>query len=195
MRALRSAWACGVAAVLVTVVPAAVAGELRVAVEPSVTRVAFTLRATLHGVEGRIPLESGEIRFDPTTGRASGRLVFDAAKTTTDNERRDRKMHEEVLESAKYPEAVFVPERIDGLFNNTGLSKLALVGSLTIHGATHPLTVPLDVDAAGSVVRVKGSFVIPYVAWGMKDPSAFLLRVAKEVEVTIESTGAIAPAP
>ncbi|MCU0230348.1 MAG: YceI family protein [Acidobacteria bacterium] len=195
MRALRWARACGLAVVLAAAAPAAAAGELIVTVEPAATRVAFALRATLHGVEGRIPLESGEIRFDPTTGRASGKLVFAAAKATTDNEKRDRKMHVEVLESAKYPEAVFVPERIEGLFNNTGLSKLALIGSLTIHGASHPLTVPLDVRAAGSTVTVKGSFVIPYVAWGMKDPSAFLLRVAKEVEVMVESTGALAPAP
>jgi len=44
-------------------------------------------------------------------------------------------------------------------------------------------------------VTVKGAFQIPYVAWGMKDPSMFIVRAAKEVDVTVESAGAVAPAP
>jgi len=33
--------------------------------------------------------------------------VFDATRAETGNQGRDRKMHEEVLESARYPEIVF----------------------------------------------------------------------------------------
>ena len=182
-------------AILATAPLAAVAGDLVVTVDPAATRTTFVLRATLHKAEGRVPLTSGEIRFDPATGRASGKIVFDATKATTDNEGRDEKMHAEVLESAKYPEFVFVPEKVEGPFNNTGVSKLKLIGTITIHGASHPLTVPLDVQASGSTVTVKGAFQIPYVAWGMKDPSMFVVRVAKEVNVTVESAGAVAPAP
>lgn len=184
-----------VAALLAGSALAAAAGELVVTVDPAATKATFVLRATLHKAEGRIPLTAGEIRFDPATGRASGKLVFDATKATTDNEGRDRKMHEEVLESAKYPEAVFVPEKVEGPFNNTGVSKLKLIGTITIHGGAHPLTVPLDVQATGTKVSAKGTFQIPYVAWGMKDPSMFVVRAAKEVDVSFESVGSIAPAP
>lgn len=34
-------------------------------------------------------------------------------------------------------------------------------------------------------------FEIPYVEWGLDDPSTFILRVAKEVRVTIETAGTI----
>jgi polyisoprenoid-binding protein YceI len=185
----------GLCAILVAAPLAASAGDLVVTVDPAATKTTFVLRATLHKAEGRVPLTSGEIRFDPATGRASGKIVFDATKATTDNDGRDEKMHKEVLESAKYPEFVFVPEKVDGPFNNTGVSKLKLIGTITIHGGSHPLTVPLDVQASGARVTVKGTFQIPYVAWGMKDPSFFVVRAAKEVDVTLESAGSVAPAP
>jgi len=176
-------------------VPAAVsAGELVVTVDPASTETTFTVAATLHKVDGSVPLTAGEIRFDPATGVASGRIVFNATRATTDNEGRDRKMHEEVLESAKYPEFVFVPAKVEGLFNNTGVSKLSLAGTLTIHGADHPLTIPLEVTAAPDTLRARGRFTIPYVAWGMKDPSVFLLRVAKEVDVAVDAQGSVKPA-
>jgi polyisoprenoid-binding protein YceI len=184
-----------VAALLAGSALAAAAGELVVTVDPAATKVTFVLRATLHKAGGRIPLKSGEIRFDPATGRASGKLVLDTTRATTDNQGRDRKMHEEVLESAKDPEAVFVPEMVEGPFNNTGVSKLKLIGTITIHGGAHPLTVPLDVQATGTRVSAQGTFRIPYVAWGMKDPSMFVVRAAKEVDVTLEAVGSIAPAP
>jgi polyisoprenoid-binding protein YceI len=190
----RSALLC-LCAILAAAPLAAAAGDLVVTVDPAATKTTFVLHATLHKAEGRVPLTSGEIRFDPATGKASGKIVFDATKATTDNDGRDEKMHKEVLESAKYPEFVFVPEKVDGPFNNTGVSKLKLIGTITIHGGSHPLTVPLDVQASGSKVTVKASFEIPYVAWGMKDPSMWLVRAAKEVEVTLESAGSIAPAP
>ena len=47
----------------------------------------------------------------------------------------------------------------------------------------------MDVQTSGSADRFHAAmaFEIPYVAWGMKDPSNFLLKVSKTVSMSIET--------
>jgi hypothetical protein len=65
---------------------------------------------------------------------------------------------------------------------------------LRIHGADHPLTLALPLQISGSNVKATTSFEVPYVEWGMKDPSVFMLRVKKSVRIEIEATGQISSA-
>lgn len=46
--------------------------------DPATTKIDFILGDILHAVHGTFRLKSGEIRFDPTTGTASGALAVDA---------------------------------------------------------------------------------------------------------------------
>src|SRR4029079_19271514 len=99
----------------------------------------------------------------------------------------DRDMHGKILESGKHPEIVWRIDRVEGFPHGAARSaRVTLAGSLAIHGASHPLAAPADV-AVGPDRRVTAttSFKIPYVAWGMKDPSSFVLRVDKEVGVEV----------
>jgi len=158
-------------------------------------RVAFTLDATLHEVEGLFTLQGGTIVFDPATGEASGRVVITAASGDTHNGKRDRKMHEKVLESSLYPEIVFVPERIVGTFLPMGDSEVSIEGAMEIHGARHAVAIPARVHVENGRLTGTAGLTIPYVAWGMKDPSFLIFRVAKEVVVSLELAGTVdAPA-
>jgi len=159
--------------------------------DPAQTQVTFTLGATLHTVDGEAHMKEGEVRFEAPAGAASGRIVIDATSLNTKNERRDRNMHEDVLESAKYKEIVFEPSRLLGTFAESGESDVRLTGKLSIHGGAHDVDLPAHVAVSGGRVTGTGHFSVPYVAWGMKDPSAFVLRVKKEVEIELRFEGAL----
>lgn len=158
---------------------------------PETTKIGFFLEATGHDVEGHLHLQKGQIAFDPVSGTASGEIAIDLKRAETGNEKRDKKMHGEVLETERYPLIVFKPERIEGNVAVSGKSTFDLVGTVSIHGSEHPLTLPTSVTIDGNQVSAETRFPVPYVEWGMDDPSVFVLRVAKQVEVTITATGTL----
>jgi hypothetical protein len=46
----------------------------------------------------------------------------------------------------------------------------------------------------GTSLTAKGHFTVPYVQWGLKDPSVFILKVAKEVGIDLTLVGSLSPA-
>ncbi len=159
--------------------------------EPSSTTIQFTLGATMHEVEGTFELTGGEITFDRTTGEASGRIVVSALAGDTANKKRDKKMHNKVLESATYPEIVFVVHRLDGTLQPQGESEITLQGTIDLHGTPHELAIPAVVRIEGDRLSGTAQFTIPFVEWGLNDPSVFIFRVKKEVQVTLDLNGTV----
>lgn len=166
--------------------------QIVVRLDPNASNVTFTLGATLHTVEGSFDVTRGEIRFDPDSGKASGEIVVDVTSGDTGKEGRDEDMHAKVLESNQYPKAVLTPTRIDGDLPDSGSGKLTLRGTLKLHGSTHEVSIPTEVTVEGDRLEATGSFRIPYVDWGMTDPSKFLLSVDPHVDVTLEAVGTLA---
>jgi polyisoprenoid-binding protein YceI len=158
--------------------------------DPAAATVQFKLSATLHSVHGSFKLKRGAIRFDPATGKISGELVVDAASGNTGNDRRDARMHQEILESAQYPEIVFTPDRVDGAVAPQGASRIQVHGTFRMHGAAHEITLPVEVRMTGGRASVRTNFSIPYVQWGLKNPSTTLLHVGDTVEIQA-ATGAL----
>ena len=179
----------------VTAPPPLETEAITLTLDPEASRVAFTLQATMHRVEGSFQVVEGAIDFDPETGAASGRVVVDVMSGDTGNPRRDRDMHRIVLKSDRYPQAVFTPSRFDGELPDDGATgRVTLAGELILHGAAHEVTIPARVTRQGSRVTAEGDLAVPYVVWGMADPSKFVLRVAKEVAVRLTAVGELAPA-
>ena len=159
--------------------------------DPEATTVSFTLGATLHEVHGSARLARGEIRLDGETGLLTGEVVIDATSADTDNEGRDRDMHLKVLESSTFPEIVWRPHEVEGVLNPGGEATVEVRGSISIHGAEHEISFPVELSLAGEHWSATAAFTIPYVEWGMKDPSKFVLRVEKVVEVEIQAGGSL----
>lgn len=161
----------------------------RLVLDPATTKLSFVLGATGHDVEGTLKLASGEVTFDPAGGPASGSIAIDARSAQTGSSSRDKTMHADVLETEKYPQFVFTPRRLLGEIAPTGTSKATLEGELAIHGRVESMILPATIVVDGDKVHATTSFVIPFVAWGMKDPSVLFLRVEKEVQVNLEARG------
>jgi len=156
-------------------------------IDPAQTKIEFTLADVLHTVHGEFRLKRGDMHFDPATGAAGGQLVVDAASGASGSDARDRRMHKNILESGRYPEIVFRPDRVDGRVAPQGQSHVRLHGIFSIHGADHEISVPVDVEAAGGRYTATAKIVVPYVDWGMKNPSTLLLRVSRQVEITVHT--------
>ena len=159
------------------------------------TKVDFTLSDVLHTVHGTFKLKSGSIRFDPATGEARGTLIVDATSGASGSNGRDRKMHKNILESDKYPEITFTPDHFQGHLVAEGDSEIELHGMFAIHGAAHEMVLKTSVHAHGDQMTATTHFLVPYVQWGMKNPSTLMLRVGDKVDIALQAVGRVHPAP
>lgn len=167
---------------------AVAAGEdIELGFSPARTTVEFTLADVLHTVHGSFKLKRGQIRFDPGTGKAAGELVVDATSGSSGSNGRDRRMHKNILESDRYPEITFRPDRVEGKVAARGASLVRVHGMFAIHGAEHEITVPVQVESGASQLTATLRFPVPYVKWGMKNPSNLILRVSDTVTIDIHT--------
>ena len=159
--------------------------------DPAQTDVSFTLGDVLHTVHGTFKLKSGTVEFDPATGMAGGAVIVDVTSGSSGSGARDRRMQKDILESQRYPEAVFTPDRVDGQFATALPIHVQVHGLFKIHGAEHEITLPIELQMKDGAITAGTHFVVPYVQWGMKNPSNFMLRVNEKVSIDIRTTGHI----
>ena len=167
--------------------------ETVVNLDPEQTEISFTASATLHSVHGTFKLKSGTVRFDTATGKATGLIVVDAASGESGNRGRDRKMHKDILESQQYPEVVFTPVRVQGQLNADRDSQVQVQGLMRLHGTEHEAAMEAQVTVTGNRLNANTHLTIPYVQWGLKNPSTFVLRVSDQVEIDVRTVGRIMP--
>ena len=185
-------WLAAVAVFLAA--PALRAQQVGVTIDPAATQINFTLGATMHTVHGVFKLKSGQMQWDTATGRATGAIVIDATSGNTDNSGRDKNMHGQVLESAKFPEIVFTPSHVKGALAKAGNSQLEISGVIKLHGQDHDQTMSFAVQPGpNGTLQATTQFPVPFKMWGLHDPSTFLLHVADSVNMEIHAVARINP--
>ncbi len=176
------------------VLPLGLAGqEQTFKLDADKSEVHFLLDDPLHKVQGSFHAEPGAIQFSHKDGSMSGTIAVDARSGQSGNAGRDKKMTQDELQAAKYTTVTFAPKHYSGTLAATGDSTITVDGSFTLLGTAHEISVPMQVHIDGTQCKAAGSFVIPYVQWGMKDPSNFLLHVGKEVKIDLALVGTITP--
>jgi polyisoprenoid-binding protein YceI len=140
----------------------------------------------------------GVIECDPDTGEgASFTLRVKAASlellddlSSSDRRRIKETMHDEVLESEKYPEIVYACPASDMRVKRTGDGQfdVSLNGNLTLHGVTngHPITG--KVIAKSATLRTFGEFQIRQTNFDIKLVSVAggILKVKDELKCTFD---------
>ena len=58
-----------------------------------------------------------------------------------------------------------------------------------IHGTDHEMDLPVHVHSAPGALTAETQFAVPYVKWGMKNPSTLFLRVSDTVQIDIKACG------
>ena len=144
-------------------------------VNPAKADAGFDLKATLHTVHGHTNQVKGEVRVEEGAAGVlalSGTIEVVAATLDTDNASRDKKMRSESLAVERYPVLTLGPERYDP---KTG----TLTGALTIRGVTKPVTIAARLTHQDDRILVTGTFDVPWLDFGVPDPSFAIVRVEK----------------
>jgi len=158
------------------------------------TTIAYKLIGWPHVTNGTFKLKRGLIRVDAVSGKMAGEIVVDAASGDSGHSVRDERMKDSILEAERYPEISFAPQQVESHGAPRGEFPVVVRGVMTLHGEAHPLTVTATVERRGDDAMIHCHFSIPYVAWGLKDPSVLFFKVEQNVSVEVTATAHISDA-
>ena len=165
----------------------AFAQHMTLSIDPAASEVKMTLKTTHELVNGTFHVQSGNFDFTPTS--IAGGISVAAGSGTTGNSGRDKKMNKDVLQVEKFTTVTFAPKSYTGTIAPTGDSTIQVIGTLTLLGTPHDLTLPMQVHIDGPSCTARTHFVIPYVDWGLKDPSFMMFKADKQVDIDLNLVG------
>jgi polyisoprenoid-binding protein YceI len=150
---------------------------------------------------------AGEIRFAPDASDTPGtseapdasglHLTIAAASLSVQNEVSDKDrrqmeqtMHDEVLESAKFPEIVFDASqaRVETIGVGGGRFRVEVNGHLSLHGVTRAERVSGQIFEMGDTLRVQGETTLRHSTYGLKQATgaAGTLKVKDELKIVFD---------
>jgi polyisoprenoid-binding protein YceI len=173
----------------VLLAPAALAQDQTFAVNPDASEVKMTLKTTHELVAGTFHIQSGSIEFDRSNPKMSGTVTVLAGSGRTGNESRDKKMNKDILKVDQYTTVSFVPKTYTGTIAPSGDSTIQVSGVFTLLGTPHDLTIPMQIHRDGSKATARAQFVIPYVQWGLKNPSFLIWKADNDVAMDLNLVG------
>lgn len=190
----RLSLSIGAAFLVARVALAAPGLPVRLDLDAAASRIDFRLPGTLHETRGTFRVTRGRIIVAADGRGATGEIVVDAASGASGLDARDERMRSVVLESGTHPEIRFRPSSVDGGVGDDGTLGGTIRGVLDLHGGEHEIEIPVEGRVSGDAVTAVGRFAVPYVAWGLEDPSVLFLAVGDVVEIEAHVVGRLAPA-
>jgi hypothetical protein len=180
-----------VLAVAVMLAPAAFAQHQTFAVNSDASEVKMTLNTTHEVVDGTFHIQSGSIEFDRSAPKMSGSVVVLADSGKTGNDSRDKKMNKDILKVDQFATVSFAPKAYSGTIADSGDSTIQVSGVFTLLGTGHDLTISMQIHIDGSKATARAKFVVPYVQWGLKNPSFLIWKAENDVAIDLSLIGQI----
>jgi polyisoprenoid-binding protein YceI len=171
--------------------PAALAQHQTFSVNPDISEIKMTLKTTHEVVNGTFHIQSGSIEFDRSASKLSGSVIVAAGSGKTGNVSRDKKMNNDILKVDQYTTVSFAPKTYMGTIALSGDSTIQVSGIFTLLGTPHELTIPMQIHIERSKVTAKAQFVIPYVQWGLKNPSFLIWKAENDVAIDLTLVGQV----
>ena len=129
--------------------------------------------------------------------RDSSRIVINVTNLKSDQARRDNFIKRRTLETEKYTTVELVPTALRGISarpNSTEPISFALVGDLTVHGATHPTEWSVVAHADGMDIVGMATTAFTFKDMGLEQPKVpVVLSVADTIK--LEYDFRFTPAP
>lgn len=151
--------------------------------------VTFHMVATLHEVDGDCKSFQGELDVG-TKATHTGKVTFQTSEVTTFIDIRDETMHEDVLEVASYPTAVFdikaIGGDVAGLDSKKGSGDVVLKGQFTIKTVSKDIEFPVTYtwDDSGNL-SLAGHFETTWTNWNLPDPSILISTLYPDVDIKV----------
>lgn len=136
-------------------------------------------------VVGRTSDVVGTLTIDGQTVVAA-EFTVDVATLTTDQDRRDKEMREQSMETDLFPEATFVLTdsiELEGVPGEGEVIDLNVVGDLTMHGVTQLVEIPMDAQVVGGLIVVVGQLDILLSDYGIDAPEAAIVASIEDAGV------------
>ncbi len=163
-------------------------------VDPAASEVKITLNTNHEVVHGLFHVQAGSVEFSRVTPTISGTVSVLAGSGTTGNGTRDKRMNREILQVEQYAQILFAPRTYTGTIEPSGDSTIQVTGIFTLLNKPHEITVPMLVHLENGRATVKTHLDIPYVQWGLKDPSLLFWKAEKSVSVDLTLAGQLSAA-
>ncbi len=183
--------AFAVLALSISLAPTVFAQDQTFVVNPDTSEVKMTLQTTHELVSGTFHIQSGSIEFDRDNPKLSGSVVVLSGSGKTGNDSRDKKMDSDILKVAQYTTIAFAPKTYTGTIAASGDSTIQVSGIFTLLGTPHDLTIPMQIHMDGATAIAKAQFIIPYVQWGLKNPSFMFWKADNDVAIDLNLVGQI----
>src|SRR6185503_19660143 len=125
---------------------------------------------------------TGQVELTPDTiTPASLRLVVKAASLQETGEKFtqpqkdiiDKELKEIVFHPDQYPDITFQSTGVTAKSKGAGQYDVKITGNMTLHGVTHPVTIPAVVTLTGDTLRAVGEFSLDRDDYKVKATSAF----------------------